>query len=382
MPLAVFAVTRLLAALLLVLLARDQISASQLPGDMPLPTLTDPASYLHVIANWDGQWYRHIAAHGYPTDLPTHDGVVQQNAWAFHPLFPALVRLVMVPGLSFGLAASVVSLVSGALAMCLLYRMLVDGSGRFTATLTVLAVCSAPAAPILQTAYTESLALLLLLLALWALQGRRYAVLALAGVALSLTRAVVAPLALVAAWDLVRRRRAGEAWSSPSQRRLLASTVVLALSSFIWPLVVGLATGDLGAYWQTQKAWATVAGNDADSWLVSLPGNPARAVVVVAAAALLGLVCLRARSWPAVLRMWPVAYAVFILAITPATASVFRFAMLLGAPWWPAPEWSRRLTSPVARGALLAGVLVLGLLLQWWWLRTYFVIDPASHGHP
>ena len=30
----------------------------------------------------------------------------------------------------------------------------------------------------------------------------------------------------------------------------------------------------------------------------------------------------------------------------------------------------------------MSAVLVVGLALQWWWLRTYFVIDPYSHGHP
>jgi hypothetical protein len=48
-----------------------------------MPTLVDPASYLHLIANWDGQWYRQIATHGYPSHVPVVNGAVQQNAWAF-----------------------------------------------------------------------------------------------------------------------------------------------------------------------------------------------------------------------------------------------------------------------------------------------------------
>jgi hypothetical protein len=381
-PLAIFAATRILSGLLIVLVARDQISASQLPADMPLPTLVDPASYLHVIANWDGQWYRQIAAHGYPSGLPTTDGVVQQNAWAFYPLFPALVRIVMTPGLSFGLAASLVNLAAGAAAMCLLYRMLLAGTGRYTAGLTVLALCSAPASPIFQTAYAESLALLLVFAALWALQQERYVVLSLAGLALSLTRGIAPALVVVVAWEYLRRRRAREPFAATDRRGLLLSGLVVALSALVWPAVVGIVTGDAGAYWQTQKAWATVAGNKADSWLVSLPESPGRAIVVFVWVGLLVLVCLRARSWPRVLRMWPVPYALFILALTPATASVLRFSVLLGAPWWPAPEWSRRLASPGPRVAVVAAVVCVGLALQWWWLRSYFVIDPYSHGHP
>jgi hypothetical protein len=381
-PLAVFLLTRALGALLIIVVARDQIPASALPTDMPLATLVDPHSYLHVIANWDGQWYRLIAGHGYPSDLPTQDGVVQQNAWAFYPLFPAVVRVLMIPGLSFGAAASVVSLGAGGAAMCLLYRMMMPGTGRFTAALTVLALCSAPAAPIFQAAYAESLAFLLLMLGLWAVQQQRYVVLSAAGIALSLTRGIVPALVVVVAWEYLRRRRADEPFRASERRGLVVSGLVVTLSTLIWPVAAAVGTGEVDAYWKTQTSWTTVAGNSTDSWLMSLPHNPGRLLVVAFALGLLALVCWRARSWPQVLRMWPVPYAVFILAVTPATASVIRFSMLLGAPWWPAPEWSRRLTSTTARIVLVALVLAVGLTLQWWWLRTYFVIDPYSHGHP
>ena len=344
-PLAIFLLTRVLGALLIIVVARDQIPASSLPVDMPLATLVDPHSYLHVIANWDGQWYRLIAEHGYPPALPMQDGAVQQNAWAFYPVFPLLVRLVMFTGASFGFAASVISLGSGAGAMCLLYRMLMAGTGRFTASLTVLALCSAPAAPIFQAAYTESLALLLVLVGLWALERQRYVVLALAGVALSLTRGIVPALVAVVAWEYLRRRRAGEPFPAGERRGLEMSGLIVALSALLWPVVTAVGTGELNAYWKTQTSWTSVAGNNTDSWLVSLPHYPGRLLVVVLALGLVTLVCVRARSWPRVLRMWPVPYLLFILAVTPATASVIRFSMLLGAPWWPAPEWSRRLTS-------------------------------------
>ena len=128
MPLAIFALTRAADAVMILVIARDQIPAAALSGDLPLPTLVDPHSYFHVIANWDGQWYRLIASHGYPSRLPTQDGAVQQNAWAFYPGFPVLTRLVMLTGASFGLAASVVSLSCGAAAMCVLDRMLTPGA--------------------------------------------------------------------------------------------------------------------------------------------------------------------------------------------------------------------------------------------------------------
>src|SRR3954469_8170817 len=130
-PLGIFALTRLVDAVAIVLMARHQIPASSLPSGVAVPTVVDPPSYLSAIQSWDGQWYRQIVEHGYPTTLPTRDGVVQQNAWAFYPGYPALVWLVTRLGASFGVAASVVSLSAGAGAMCVLYRMLLARSGAW-----------------------------------------------------------------------------------------------------------------------------------------------------------------------------------------------------------------------------------------------------------
>jgi hypothetical protein len=82
------------------------------------------------------------------------------------------------------------------------------------------------------------------------------------------------------------------------------------------------------------------------------------------------------------MRLWPIPYAFYILAATPPTASVLRYALMVGPAWWPAPTWSRDSTSTVRRVVVVSGLILLGLALQWWWLRTYFVIDPYSRGHP
>src|SRR5947199_3370458 len=55
MPLGIFLLTRLVDVALIAFVARDQIPASALPPHLPMPTLVDPASYLPVIANCDGQ---------------------------------------------------------------------------------------------------------------------------------------------------------------------------------------------------------------------------------------------------------------------------------------------------------------------------------------
>jgi hypothetical protein len=385
-PLAIFLLTRLVDAVLIVLVARDQIPASALARDLPLQTLVDPHSYFHVIANWDGQWYRLIAAHGYPTTLPTQDGVVQQNAWAFYPVFPLLVRLVMLTGASFGAAASVVSLTCGAAAMCVLDRMLAPRCGRFVAALTVLAVCCAPAAPILQVAYTEAVGLLLVLLALRTLEARQYGRLVLIGAVLALTRPITAPLALVAAAQLVARHRRRDVEPFPRRERvaLALTTVGLAAMAVVWPVVNGIVVGDLSAYADTQRAWRKVAGSRGDSWLGSLVhGAPAgRWIVVVVALALLVLIAWRARPWTLGTRVWTVVYPVFILATTPATSSILRYLLLIGPAWWPAPGIGSRVTATRSRVLLASAVAVVGLTTQYLWIRSYLVITPDSLGHP
>ena len=49
---------------------------------------------------WDGIWYERIVRDGYPVPLPVDadTGAVTYSAWAFYPLYPYLVKAVMVTG--------------------------------------------------------------------------------------------------------------------------------------------------------------------------------------------------------------------------------------------------------------------------------------------
>ena len=95
------------------------------------PTPAAPG-YFVVTANWDGQWYHEIADLGYPVPLPTGpDGAVQQNPWAFYPVFPMLTRALMwLTRGDFYVVGSTVSLVVGAVAVVLMFRLVDDAVGR------------------------------------------------------------------------------------------------------------------------------------------------------------------------------------------------------------------------------------------------------------
>lgn len=79
LPLAIFAVSRLIDAFLLVVLGRSQFDPSELPVAPHRPPLETGRTYGDLVANWDGQWYRYIVEHGYPGHMPAVDGVVQVN---------------------------------------------------------------------------------------------------------------------------------------------------------------------------------------------------------------------------------------------------------------------------------------------------------------
>jgi len=386
-PLGIFAFSRLVDTVLILLVARRQVDASVLDPTMPMPTLVDPASYFHVIANWDGQWYRSIVEHGYPQHLPTKNGVVQENVWAFYPMFPALVWVFTLVGFSFGAAASIVSITAGAVAMCLLYRLLRARCSEYLAALTILAICFAPAAPILQAAYSDSVGLLLLVVALTCLERRRHGWLLVVGLLLALTRPITLPLVLVTGVEMMRRWRRRETDPFPVRERWELAGVTAALVAFagLWPLVSGLVVGDWSAYSKTQHAWRVdVAGNGADTWLSSLVHGATASrwlfVVLVVGGAL--LIALKGRHWTPGLRVWTAAYPLFILATTPVTFSLVRYGLMVGPAWWPFGRVDGHGLSRTVRVSLLTALAVGGILTQLIWLNWFFVITPDNRGIP
>ena len=62
---------------------------------------------------WDGVWYERIVHDGYPVPLPVDadTGRVTYSAWAFYPLYPYLVKGVMLTGMPFAVAGGVLNLV-------------------------------------------------------------------------------------------------------------------------------------------------------------------------------------------------------------------------------------------------------------------------------
>ena len=165
--LTIAAAGRLISTVILLFFAQAQ-AANAWTGASP--------SYPEFASLWDGRWYEIVAFSGYPAELPrTVDGHVAENAWAFMPVYPAVVRVVMgLSGLDWATAAVVVSILATLAASLVFYRLMRLALDESTALFSVVIFSVAPLSPILQVAYAESLHVLLLAGALYLVLTRHY----------------------------------------------------------------------------------------------------------------------------------------------------------------------------------------------------------------
>ncbi|WP_345714304.1 hypothetical protein, partial [Kineococcus glutinatus] len=350
--LLVYALARAFSAFVL-----DRTARFQAPNAWTGP---DPG-FVDLLGLWDAGWYRRIAEEGYPDAVVRDDaGAPQQSALAFYPLFPLLVRLLMrVTGLPFVPLGAALALVLGAAAAVVVHRLLLEaltagGAGaaraRGGAWAGVVLLCTYPASPALQVAYTESLALLLLANFRLLLLRRHYLAAAGAALLLGLVRPVAAPLAGVVLVHLARRllralrsappgRPGRLARERPVSWRQVAALGTLlaatAVAGLLWPAAAWWLTGERDAYLATMGAWSS--GGRVRLlrpwWDVSryLLGDVVGPLVLVAAVA--GLVALVLSRAAAVLgpelRAWCLCYPVYLLLVLEPFTNLVRYLLLL-----------------------------------------------------
>ena len=343
--LAVYALTRAVSTTILVVVMQHQVPSGMTGGDHV------PVSYFPFTALWDGQWYQTIAVDGYPTTLPRSEGgSVQQNAWAFYPLFPMLSRVGMaLTGLHFPAVGSTIALLCGAGAAVLMGLLLRERVGDPAAYLVVALWAGFPASVTLQLAYTESLAMLLLVGYLYALARERWLVATVVALLVGLSRPIAVPLAVVTLVVVVvrwRRRRARPI-SGRTYAAMAGALVGCGLAGLLWPAIAWWRTGMRSAYTDTMATWrssGTVepfkpwAGMSTyvfgDTWgPVMLFVMPLLLVAVVAGP--------WAHNLRADLRTWTLAYPAYLAAVLDPFTSIFRYLLplfpvlvvMLGAGW-------------------------------------------------
>lgn len=387
--LAVYLSARAFSALVLLVVARVQVANVWTPAS---------PSYLQFTGlMWDASWYRQIAEHGYPAHLPVGaDGAVLENVWAFYPLFPALARAVMaVTGTPWHVAAPLLALVLGGAAMAVIHQAVLVGAPRAVAArpglplATVALVAFFPTAVILQIAYTESLALLLIASALLLVIRRRYALATLVVVALGFTRAVALPMAVVVAVHAAARWRATRRGEDRLDRRdvvgLGALLAAAAVSGIAWQVVCAAVTGMPDGYLRTQAAWRArpdvvpvVPWLDVARWLLGGWGPLVLVVVLAGFTAL--LTCPPARRLGPELRAWPAAYLAYLVGVIEPGTSLGRF-LLLAFPLGAVTAGMVR--APVARRRDWMVAIVVGMaFLQVGWVWALWRLTPPSGWPP
>jgi hypothetical protein len=256
--LAVYAASRVFTTTLMLTLF---VAATA--GDWHFASSRADPSFFTFSGSWDSSYYWQISEHGYPTSIPTDGaGDVQQNAWAFLPLFPWIVRgLTFVTGLGFYPAGVIVATVFGAAATLVLYRLVASRAGATSALWAAVLFCFGPLSFVLQVAYAESLFFFLMFAALWAMIAKRYWWTIPLGVAAAFTKPgeLALPLALgvLLVVRLVRHGRRTERLPWHDAVAMVVAGVVTAAAGLAWPLIASAVTGFPDAYLRTELSWWT-----------------------------------------------------------------------------------------------------------------------------
>ncbi len=376
---AIWAASRIVTTTLVLILASVQ---------GPNPWTGASPNYADFANIWDGRWYNIVAVAGYPSELPmTPDGQVAENAWAFMPGYPAVVRLLMVvSGQQWAPVAVLVSLAFSLATALLFYRLMRRVLKPSTALFSIVLFCFAPLSPILQFGYAESMYLFFLTLALYLLLARRYVLLFPVIAVMAMTRPSGLAFALALALHVVHRWVTRGRDPFPLGERMLSASVAIfsGIMGLTWPLIAWAVTGSIAAYTETELAWRApyigyqdlvpfTAWFQGGVWWLGFPLG-----IVAVVALILGFTMIM--FTPAVkrlgvdLRFWVASYALYLLAVFFPQSSTFRLLM----PLFP-------LLGAVAQPQGLAyriSVVLLCIAGQWGWLLICWGVDGADWSPP
>ena len=383
--LAIYALARVVTTTILIVVMQHQVPSGMTGGD------DVPVTYFPFTALWDGQWYLRVAESGYPDVLPVTDtGEVGENPWAFYPLFPLMARVGMaLTGLDFPTVASSIALLFGAGAAVVMGLLLRERVGDPAAYVVVALWASFPSSVALQLAYTESLAMLLLVGYLYALARERWLVATAVAVLVGLSRPIAVPLGLVTLVVVVLRwrRRRERPISSGTYAAMLAALVGCGVAGLLWPAIAWWRTGVSSAYTDTMAAWRSYRSIElfvpwADrvqdpSWGPWLIGGPVVVLLLVAGP--------WARNLGADLRTWTLGYTAYLVATLDPFTSIFRYliplfpllVVVLGAGW--ADRRGNTWTRLLVRAVPLLVAFVVG---QYYWTDVLWRFVPPSDYPP
>jgi hypothetical protein len=327
---------------------------------------------------WDAHWYRIIAETGYPTELPLDDsGRVGENAWAFMPIYPFVVRGIMAfTSAPFALVSVVVSVVAFAGFIVVADRLFRRFLGDSAALSAVAVVAFAPVAPVFQVGYAESLGMLFLAVALMGLVERRWWLVALFVPLAALTRPLGVPLALALLVIAIVNWR-----QSRDRVPMVLLTAVAGLSAIAWPVIAAVTTGRPTAYLDTELAWRRpYIGDEPHTWGTGwwesakwwFPEAAPWVIAGIALAIVVVAVLPATRRIGLVPLVWSASYLTYLVVVLFPQSSLFR----LLAPLFP-------LAGVVARSRTATVVsIALGIVGQYFWVQWFWAVDDSDWTPP
>ena len=331
--------------------------------------------YWNFINIWDARWYGEAATNGYPSELPLDaSGNVQENSWAFYPLFPLLARAISgLTGAEPATSLTVVAMAAGLAAALVAYRLFRNLASHNASLWGIVFFSTFPVAPVLQVPYAESLNLLMLASALLLVIKRRYLWAAPVVLLMCLSRPTGVPFAAMAGllllyrvWHYFRSRGEQQAHTPRELWSLGVLTVASGAGALLWPAIAWFVTGDIGAYTKTETVWR---GHDLvpfKPWfdtgvLLFGPVLGILAPFVFVAAFALFMMTRPVLALGMEVRLWCICYMAYLLAFLDPQTSTFRMLLPLFPLALSAALISR---SRAYRGA----VVVMFLLLQIVWI--------------
>jgi len=217
---------------------------------------------------WDAQWFIATAQHGYPYKLFSDRAY---STTAFFPLYPLLIRLVSLTGMSIDAAALLIPNVAFLGALYYLYRLVRLDYPAAVATRALWLLALVPTAIAFFIPYTESLYVLLAVLTLWHLRRRQWLAAGIAGALGALTRqsGIVLALPYLVEWYAYRvgSRKLEVGSGLPVDGRLLSRGRTQTLRAFFRP-----PTSDFRLLFPVALMPLAVAGHLALLW--RLTGRP------------------------------------------------------------------------------------------------------------
>jgi hypothetical protein len=204
-------------------------------------------SVVFDLTRWDGAWFLRAVHNGYPSHLPMSHGHVVANPIAFFPLFPLIVRAGAATGLDAGVAALLLSGLTGLSAVwavgLVARRLAGDSAGARAALLFAVF----PGTFAFSFAYSEGIVVTCVAFGLLALLDRRWWLAGVLGAVATAASPVALAFVVSCAWS------AGAAVRRDRRPGPLVAPLLAPLGFVAYMVYLGLHTGQWNAWRLTER---------------------------------------------------------------------------------------------------------------------------------